>query len=397
MLTRSALKSIALAVAVVLVVAVALWWLFLRDSGQKMSAYFTSAVGIYAGSDVRVLGVKVGTIGAVTPEGDKVKVDFAVDDGVQVPADAGAVIITPTVVADRYVQLTPVYTGGGTLSEGAIIPLDKTATPVELDQLAGSVNQLATALGPDGANKNGALTDVLNTTAANVDGNGQALGDTISALSKATDTLANNRGDLFATVTNLQTFVSTLSANDTQVQGFITQLTTFSNFLAGERSDLGAALQQLSVALGDVAGFVRDNRESLSSNVAGLARVTQVVANQRQALAEITDVAPLAADGVANAYNAESGTLNTRVNFNQISDPGFLLCNLLGPSATTPGNPVYDSLGPAKVAELQSYCATVRAGGGGKAILATPDFLSQAGGQPSPLAAVPLPLPAGAR
>ena len=325
------------------------------------------------------------------------RVTFDVDDSVQVPADAGAMIITPTVVADRYVQLTPAYTGGPTLDDGASIPMERTATPVELDQLYSSVDQLAGALGPDGANKDGALNDLLDTTAENLDGNGQALGDTITELSKAVDTLSTNRGDLFDTVTNLQDFVSTLSANDAQVSGFITQLTTFSGYLAGERTDLGAALQQLSVALGDVATFVRDNRESLSNNVEGLSRVTQVVANQRQALAEVVDVAPVAADGVANAYNAEAGTLNARVNFNQISDPGFLLCNLLGPSATQPGNPVYDSLGPDKVAELSSYCATVRSGGGGKVILPTPEFLSQSDGQESPLAPLPLPLPAGAR
>ena len=296
MLTRSSLKTVALAVVVLLVVAVAIWWVFLRDTSQRIEAYFSGAVGIYAGSDVRVLGVKVGTIGAVTPEGDRVKVTFDVDDDVQLPADAGAMIITPTVVADRYVQLTPAYTGGPTLDDGASIPMERTATPVELDQLYSSVDQLAGALGPDGANKDGALNDLLDTTAENLDGNGQALGDTITELSKAVDTLSTNRGDLFDTVTNLQDFVSTLSANDAQVSGFITQLTTFSGYLAGERTDLGAALQQLSVALGDVATFVRDNRESLSSNVEGLSRVTQVVANQRQALAEVIDVAPVAAD-----------------------------------------------------------------------------------------------------
>lgn len=391
MLTRTTLRSLAVALVVVLVVATAVWWLFLRDNTARITAYFSTSVGIYAGSDVRVLGVKVGTVGAVTPEGDQVKVTFTVDDDVQVPAQAGAVLISPTVVADRYLQLTPAYTGGPELADDAVIPRERTATPVELDQLTESVNTLAGALGPDGANSDGALSTLLDTTAQNLDGNGQALGDTITALSQATDTLASSREDLFGTVSNLQTFVSTLSANDAQVQGFIEQLTTFSSFLAGERSDLGAALNQLSLALGDVATFVRDNRESLSSNVAGLARVTQVVANQRQALAEVVDVAPLAADGVANAYNAEAGTLNARVNFNQISDPGYLLCNLIGPQSLVPGSPVANALGD-KVGDLTQYCQTVRAGGGGKVILPTPEFLSQASGQASPLAAVPLPV-----
>lgn len=330
---RGIFRTVVLGLVVILVAASAVWWAFLRPSNNKVTAYFTSTVGIYSGTDVRVLGVKVGSVDSVVPQGEVVKVVFNVDPNVALPADAQAAAVAPTVVADRYVQVLPVYTGGPKMANNAVIPKERTATPVELDQLTKSLEKTSTALGPKGANSNGALSNLLDTGAANLNGNGAAFGGTIDQLSKAVTTLSNSRGNLFATVTNLQSFVSSLAANDAQVQQFNEQLATFTKFLAGERTDLGAALQQLSIALGDVATFVRDNRDSLSKNVTGLAAVTSTVAKQRGALAEILDVSPIAATNLVNTYNAESGTLDTRMN-NTLSSPAVLLCNLVDPSTT---------------------------------------------------------------
>lgn len=384
---RRVFRAAVLGVVIVLVAATAVWWVFLRPNNNRVTAYFNTTVGIYPGSEVRVLGVKIGSVDSVQPEGDVVKVVFNVDSEVPLPADAQAAAVAPTVVADRYIQLLPTYSGGAKLANNAVIPKERTATPVELDQLTKSLEKTATALGPKGANSNGALTNLLNTGAANLDGNGAALGGTIDQLSKAVQALSDSRGNLFATVTNLQSFVSTLAANDQQVQQFTEQLTAFTKFLSGERTDLGAALQQLSVALGDVATFVRDNRGSLSKNVTGLAAVTDTVAKQRGALAEILDVAPIAGSNLVNAYNGASGTLDTRLNFNELSDPGALLCNLVNPESLAPGNPIFDALG-GETAPLKNFCKTVASGLGGKLVVPTPGFLSAAGPD---VPALPLP------
>lgn len=376
-----------LGLVVVVVAATAVWWVFLRPTGNKITAYFTTTVGIYSGSDVRVLGVKVGSVDSVQPQGDVVKVVLSVDPGVPLPADAQAAAVAPTVVADRYVQVLPAYSGGPKMANNAVIPKERTATPVELDQLTKSLQKTATALGPQGANANGALSNLLNTGAANLKGNGAALGDTLTQLSKAVETLSNSRGNLFATVTNLQSFVSTLATNDQQVQSFTQQLAAFTQFLSGERTDLGASLQQLSVALGQVASFVKDNRDALSKDVTGLSAITATVAKQRGALAEVLDVAPIAGSNLVNAYDGASGTLDTRVNFNALSDPGLLLCNLINPAKLAPGNPVFDALN-GNIGPLTNFCQTVAAGLGGKVVVPTPGILAVG---PTNLPALPLP------
>jgi phospholipid/cholesterol/gamma-HCH transport system substrate-binding protein len=310
---------VALGVVALLVCVGALWWVF-RDLGAKrVTAFFNDAVGVYAGSDLRILGVQVGTVDSVTPIGTRVAVIMTLDGGISVPADADAVVVSPSVVSDRYVQLTPAYTGGPALADGALIPVDRTATPVELDKLYDSLNELTTALGPGGANKNGALSDLLTTGAANLDGNGKALGTLIQQLSAATRTLSGYSGDLFGTIDNLRKFTTMLKDNDAQVRDAVNQLAQVSGFLAADRQDLAAALNTLATALGQVRTFIQDNRTRLKSNVDKLAGITQVLVNQRASLAEALDVFPLDAANVLNAFDPGSHTLNGRVDLNEFS------------------------------------------------------------------------------
>jgi phospholipid/cholesterol/gamma-HCH transport system substrate-binding protein len=341
---RLAARITAGALAVVLIAGLAVWWVF-RDLGaQQITAYFAETVGVYPGSDVRVLGVKVGEIDTVTPAGTQVRVTMTLDHDVTAPADAAAVVVSPTLVSDRYIQLTPAYDGGPKLASGAVIPASRTATPVELDQLYHSLNQLTTALGPNGANANGALSDALNTGAANLAGNGQALGQLIQQFGAATRTLSGSSGDLFSTVNNLQQFVSLLKNNNGLVQQVINQLSSVTGFLAADRDDLGAALNELATALTQVQTFIQDNRSRIKSNVDKLASITQVLVNQRAALAEALDDFPLAADNVLNTYDAQNHSLDGRTDLNEIAAQGAPAdsCSLAGTaagSAVCPGAP----------------------------------------------------------
>ncbi|MBW4715943.1 MCE family protein [Saccharothrix sp. SC076] len=313
-----------------------MWWAFGDANSRRVTAVFASVVGVYPGSDVRVLGVRIGSVDDVAPQGDRVRVTLSIDRSVRVPAAAQAVVVAPSVVADRYVQLAPAYTGGPVLGDNAVIPRERTATPVELDELYASLDRLTTALGPDGANRSGALSELLDSAAANLDGNGRALGDTIRQLGEAARTLSGSRDDLFGAVDHLQRFTGVLAANDGRVRDFNRQLAEVAGFLADEREDLSAALAELATALGHVQGFVRDNRAALRSNVDRLTGITQVLVDQRAALAETLDVAPLALGNLQNAYNAASGTIDTRADLNELNQPPIVLvCKLV--QAAEPG------------------------------------------------------------
>ena len=381
-------RMIAAGCALAVLVAAAVWWLAPRP-GHTITAYLRSAVAVYPDNPVLILGVPVGRITTVVPQGRLVKVVMTVDRSVNVPADASAVVLQPSLVAGRSIQLTPAYTGGPTMPDGGVIPVQRTAVPLGIDDLAHAANDLATMLGPPGANRNGALSDALDVAAANVWGNGQAINNTIGDVAALSETLAGSRKQLFATVNQLQSFVSTLAANDTQVRQFTTQLADVSNFLAAERGDLGAALRELSLALGEVAAFVQDNRAVLKSNVDRLTEVTAVLVRQREALGEIIDIAPTALSNLNNAYNASSGTLDTRPNIEELRAPPILLvCELLRRST------------PRQVpATLARTCAALEPQLTGAVPLPTVAQVISAleAGQPPPLPLLALPTVGGGR
>ena len=316
----------ALAVVALVAGAYAFWP---RQDNINVTGEFSRAVGLFPGSDVRILGVAVGTVTEVTPRGNKVEVKFEFDRKYKVPADAKAAVVAPSLVSDRYVQLLPAYTAGPVMKDDAQIGLDRTAVPVELDRISSSLDDLLVALGPTGANKDGAFADLLDTGAKNLGGQGQKLHDTNRDLSLALDTLSGGRNDLFGTVKNLQTFTTMLATNDSQVRRLNSHLASVSVQLDGERDDLAAALKNLAVALSEVSSFVHDNRAGLTTNLKQLASVTGTVAKQRDALAETLTNAPVAVSNLQNAYNPDTGTLDTRANINENLTLQNILCSFI--------------------------------------------------------------------
>ncbi|MET9515727.1 MCE family protein [Streptomyces sp. NPDC002994] len=339
-MTTDRIKAVRrIALATVLVVCAVLTFVHLSKSPVvRVTAYFPRTVGIYPGSDVRVLGIRIGEVKKITPQGDRVRVELEYADEYKVPADAKAAIINSSVVSDRYLQLLPVYRSGPAMKNAGVIPEHRTAVPVELDRVFDSLRTTGEALGPRGANKDGSLSRLLAVSADNLQGQGGKLHRTVEDLSQAVTTLSDGRQDLFGTVENLQEFTAVLATDDASVRSFNNSLAKVADQLAGERKDLAAAIKHLAAALADVSDFVKKNEKALTANVKGLSKVTSVLVTQRAALEEVLEVAPAGLSNLQNAYNPESGTLDTRNNAEQLhQDPASLLCSLLKTTGETAG------------------------------------------------------------
>jgi len=327
------------ALAVVAVVA-ALLVAFWPSKDQKVVyADFPRTVSLYEGSDVKILGVAVGKVDSVVPSGTKVHVKLHYDSQYKVPADAKAVVISPSIVGDRFVQLTPAYKGGDEMQDKARLGLDRTATPLELDEIFGSLNDLNIALGPDGANKAdrggvGPLTRLLDSTARNFGGQGVQFNKTLKNFGAFTKTLADNRDELFGTLGQVEKFTSTFAKNDQTVRKFNDSLASGANLLAGERQELAAVLKNLSIAMTQVRGFVHENRGSLTRNIAGLNRISKVLVKRRDEIDKTLRYAPAALNNLYLAGNVKNGTLDTRNNSGQFftqlqQNPAAVLCTFV--------------------------------------------------------------------
>jgi phospholipid/cholesterol/gamma-HCH transport system substrate-binding protein len=334
---------IIIGVVVLAIVAVGAYFVFFSGSSKKhVTAQFASAIGIYTGTPVRILGVNVGEVTGVHPGGAYVKLDMSYDGKYKLAPNASAIEVANSLVSDRYIQLTPLYDAGRDdgkfLADNAVIPMNRTGGPAELDDIYASLDKLAVALGPTGANQggrqSGALSELLKVAAANLKGNGAAFGQSISKLSQAAKTLADNREDLFGTVQNLQRFTDALHASDGQIRLFNQQLAQVASDLASERTDLGAALHDLGLALDDVSRFVKQNASKFHTDIQGLEEITGVLVKEKSSLNETLAVAPIALGNLVHTYQPDIGAIATRSNLASFTStannsPQKILCSIL--------------------------------------------------------------------
>lgn len=284
------------------------------DGGNRtVTAHFDRAVAVYPGTDLRVMGVQIGEVTAVVPDGNSVRVEMTYDDEYALPADAKAAVVTPTLIADRYVQVFPAYADGAKLPNDADIPLQRTQTPIELDRMYKALDDLSTTLGPKGGETRGALDNLLTAGAKALDGNGELGSEAIRNLSQAADTFARNRGPLFDNVQSLAEITETLAANDTLVQSFLKDLTKVSGQLEGERDEIRDVLEALAEVLGTVEGFVEENHEVLNDDIILLGSLLQRVDNQKDALGILVQEGSLALGNLALAFDSNTGSFGSRL------------------------------------------------------------------------------------
>ncbi|HME80224.1 MAG TPA: MCE family protein [Mycobacterium sp.] len=308
---RTRLTAIAAAVLAGLIVAGTA--LIVRDvffGPRTITAYFTTATAIYPGDQVRVSGVKVGTIKAIQPAGTQAKMTLKVDHGVPIPADAKAVIVTQNLVAARYVQLTPAYrTSGPVMADGAVIPVQRTAVPIEWDEVKTQLMRLATDLGPNSKVSTPSIARFVDSAANALQGNGDKLRQTLAQLSGVGRILANGSGNIVDIIKNLQTFVTALRDSNVQIVQFNDRLATLTSVVNDSKSDLDAALTDLSTAVGEVQRFIAETRDQTSEQIARLGDAIQPIVDQHMALENILHGAPNALGNFFDDYNADTGTI----------------------------------------------------------------------------------------
>jgi phospholipid/cholesterol/gamma-HCH transport system substrate-binding protein len=304
-MTRRTVR-IALATTLVVVLAVALtvvgtpWWKGVARN--TYTAYFVNTNGLYTGDEVRILGVAVGTVEAIDPQPNAAKVTFSVDSQYPVPADAQAAILSPSLVSARAIQLVPAYSSGPKLADGATIPKERTAIPVEWDDLRRQLEKLTDSLQPTTPGGPSPVGEFINSAAANLRGEGDTARDTVIKLSKAVSALGDHSTDIFSTVRNLQLLVSALSSSSDLLAAFNTNLADITTVLSNTPNEVANATQSLDGAVNDLRGFVAENREGLGVTFDHLNAITTALNDSRGDVKQVLHIAPTVFQNFMNIY-----------------------------------------------------------------------------------------------
>jgi phospholipid/cholesterol/gamma-HCH transport system substrate-binding protein len=322
--------GVAVVLAVVLLggAAVVIKQTFFRP--RSITAFFTTATAIYPGDEVRIAGVKVGSIGSIDPVGTQAKMTMHIDHGIRVPADAKAVIVAQNLVSARYVQLTPAYESGPAMADGAVIPLERTAVPVEWNEVKEQLMRLATELGPSNGMSTGSVGRFIDSTANALDGNGDKLRQTLAQLSGVGRVLGEGSANIADTITNLQTFVTALRDSNAQIMQFQDRFATLTSVVDDSRSDLDAALKNLADVVGDTTRFIQGTRDKTAEQIQRLADVTQNLADHRLDLENVLHIAPHSIENAYNMFDPRTGAASGVFVLSNMANPVWFLCGMVG-------------------------------------------------------------------
>ena len=328
-MSRTSVIIGSLVIVLALVIGYAGWRLYQKLSNNTVVAYFPAANALYPGDKVQIMGLRVGTIDKIEPAGDKMKVTFHYENKYKVPANASAVILNPTLVASRAIQLEPAYKGGPVLADNAVIPEERTQVPVEWDELRNSVTNIISKLGPTPEQPKGPFGEVIESFANGLAGKGQQINTTLSSLSQALTALNEGRGDFFAVVRSLALFVNALHSDDQQFVALNQNLADVTGRLASSDGALADAVAQLDSLLSTVRPFLDKNREVLTHDVNNLATATNALPqpDPLNGLETALHVLPTAAANINQIYHPSHGSVVAVPAITNFANPMQFICS----------------------------------------------------------------------
>ncbi|ORW33385.1 virulence factor Mce family protein [Mycobacterium palustre] len=328
-MTRATIIIGSLVIVLALVLAFVGWRLYQKLTNNTVVAYFPSANALYPGDKVQIMGLRVGAIDKIEPAGDKMKVTFHYENKYKVPANASAVILNPTLVASRAIQLEPPYKGGPVLADNAVIPEERTQVPVEWDELRNSVTNIISKLGPTQEQPKGPFGEVIESYANGLASKGKQINTTLNNLSRALTALNEGRGDFFAVVKSLALFVNALHQDDQQFVALNQNLADFTTRLAHNDTDLANAIQQFDSLLSTVRPFLDKNREVLTHDVDNLATATNTLLqpDPLNGLETALHVLPTAAANINQIYHPSHGSLVAIPAITNFANPMQFICS----------------------------------------------------------------------
>jgi phospholipid/cholesterol/gamma-HCH transport system substrate-binding protein len=323
---------VALAVVLAIVLVGGLTQVLLRPVGTARATivgYFQNTNGLFRGDDVRILGVTVGKIDAIEPEPSRAKVTFWVDRQYKIPAEAKAVIMSPSLVTARTIQLVPAYTDGPTMADGAVIPIGRTAVPVEWDDFRDQLQKLTATLQPTQPGGTSTFGALINTTADNLRGQGATLRDTVIKLSQAFSALGDHSNDIFTTIRNLSVFVSALQSSAGLLTELNGNLSAVTGLIANDPTAISNAVKDLHTAVSDVNTFIAQNREPIGTTTDRLASITTAVNDSLEDLKQSLHIAPSAFANVLNIYQPAQGAVVGALAVGNFANPISFLCGAI--------------------------------------------------------------------
>jgi phospholipid/cholesterol/gamma-HCH transport system substrate-binding protein len=295
------------------------------SESNEYKAVFSDATGVVKGDDVRIAGVKVGTVKDIEIHAeDKALVTFSVAADSQLTASTKAAVRYRNLVGQRYISLTQGVGSPSILRDGATIPLTRTQAALDLTVLFNGFKPLFEALSPEDVNK---LSYELITV---FQGEGGTLESLLAHTASVTSTLASRDQIIGELIDNLNKVMVTIGNRDEEFSELIVRLREFVSGLSQDREAILGSLESISDLAVETSDLVTGTREPLAKDVTELRRLAGNLDTNKAELDRALQVLPVKLEKIGRTAIYGSW-------FN------FYLCNFKG-QVTLPDGTIIDDI-----------------------------------------------------
>lgn len=227
-------------------------------------ARFTDVTGLLPGNEVRVAGVKVGTVKGIGLKGDVADVSFELQGGHHLTQSNILELRYRNLVGERYVAIVEGNGSADRMKDGATVPVARTRPALDLTVLFNGFRPLFQALDPKTVN------DVSFEIIQTLQGEGGTVEALLQKTASLTTTLADKDAVIGRVVDNLTTVLATVDQRDDDLSNLIVQLRRLSSGFAADRAAIGSSISGIADLTDATAGLLEGIRPSLRGDIASL-------------------------------------------------------------------------------------------------------------------------------
>ncbi|MBV6727082.1 MCE family protein [Nocardioides daeguensis] len=255
---------------------------------KEYAADFVDATGVNKGDDIRIAGVKVGTVQKVEiVAADRARVSFTVDSETRLDDATHATVKYRNLIGQRYISLTQEGDSGQRLAENAAIPVDRTKPALDLTVLFNGFKPLFQALSPDDINKlSYEIVQVFQGEGGTVEG-------LLSSTASVTQTLADRDQVIGELLTNLDYVLDHVADRDKQLTNLIDSFRSLVGGLNEDREAILGSLDSISELSVQTAALVTDIKDPFVKDIKELRRVAGTLDDNRQEIDRSLQVLPI--------------------------------------------------------------------------------------------------------
>ena len=258
------------------------------EGTKEYKAQFADATGVVKGDDIRIAGVKVGTVKDVdVVDKTSALVTFTVEKGTQLNDSTHASIRYRNLVGQRYISLTQDAGDTETLKEGGTIPVTRTSPALDLTVLFNGFKPLFQALSPDDINKlSYEIVQVFQ-------GEGGTLESLLGHTASVTQTLADRDQVIGDLIDNLDFVLEHVGDRDEQLSALITNFRSLISGLKDDREAILSSLDGISELSVETASLVKDLRAPFVEDIKQLRRFAAITDRNKAELDRALQVLPI--------------------------------------------------------------------------------------------------------